>query len=256
MGFILKLNVDTGRDDLPKIRPLVTNGLVGGFVPALSLKDTTGNAKTLTKKGSPTITKYGIKGGGVNGYVTNIPETKSLTMTAVFRVHPSGSDYTVRAVGSEFSVSFGGTRGTNISTIPASGAVAIRSMSAALLDGTDMTQRSRTADSIPTGSPTEWVFAAIVVDAAANSLSDFTSVSKKLNSYSNASYDFSSRLLVGSDGVVNFNEIASNSQNQATTANVEVAEVLFYDRALSEQEILEQMGYSMMYVRDNLGITF
>ena len=257
MGFVLKLNVDTGRNDLSIIRPMVSDGLVAGFVPAKSLKDFTGNGYTLTKSGSPSTTAYGVKGDKSNGYLTNVPQTVAMTILAIYRVTAVGTDYSGMVAG----VKGADTRGNTCSYLAvdvSSANIVNKSGSAAKEVSTGKSVlRQLSASTIGTASSgvtTPWVVGSVQISPP-NEISSFSSTDSVITSNNNSAYSFVDRLMTDINGAPLYNKLIVNS-GLVGAAQVELAEVLFYNRALTKDELITQTAYSKAYAQENFGITF
>ncbi len=89
MSVIIKATgVTFSNTNLPILSPMITDGLVGAFRPnssPLGLLDLSGNGKTLTKQGNPTLTPNSIIVDKNNGFITDMPETMDVTLIAVHR---------------------------------------------------------------------------------------------------------------------------------------------------------------------------
>lgn len=273
MSTIIRLRgINFNNPALPVVSSFVRNGLVGAFRPAgdaSSMVDLSGNGVSLTKRGSPAFTQYGMTGTPSNGYRTNIPETLNSTLTAIFRV-TKGTTFSSMAVGNYNNDNVGAERGMSIWTSSAAGT------GAGKIDVrvNAQTHYKKTADGLYTNSiaatilndevddttflQTEWVFAACVVDATNNKLQAYLPKLSALGptaevNYTTASQPGSLANRLIADPVTltpNYFEILSTPDaNWVSAGTIELAEVLIYNRALAFSEILEQYNLSKDFMK-------
>ncbi|MHC1726488.1 MAG: hypothetical protein AB9866_10840 [Syntrophobacteraceae bacterium] len=279
MGTIIRLtDVEFSNSALPVISPLVTNGLIGAFRPGTGLVqsavDLSGNGHVLTVKGNPSFTAQGVLGSLANGLVTDIAETLTLSVVTVGR-YLRGADgqylscflagcYSSDSDGVEYSrrgscVYFSAIAGTGegLKDLRLNG----QTYGLRLSDGLMINISSGYTfhDEIdPAGlAASDWVFCAVTVDAPTR-LVYVPRYSQIITNVDPELYDIDQRHLVNpTGGAPNLMAIGTPFPGAAWSQDgrVEVAEALFYNRALTEAEVLEQYAYSQAFMANIRGIT-
>lgn len=278
MSTIIRLRgINFNNPALPVVSSFVRNGLVGAFRPAgdaSSMVDLSGNGVTLTKRGNPSFTQYGILGNGVNGYRTNIPETMNQTLMAVFRGH-KGTSFNCLAISNYLNDVAGAERGSSVWMALANGT----GENKIDVGARTQTHYKRASDNAYTNNihasvindevdsttflTSDWVFAALVVDATGNIQQTF--VPKNNSSGPVQETNFTTATNPGSlatrhltdpaTGAPNMFQICSVDDLTWVSAQSEVAEALVYNRALSTAEIMEQYELSKEFMFKVRGIS-
>lgn len=262
--------------NFPLVAPFLRSGLVGAFRPSgteVSMVDISGAGATVSKVGSPTFTAGGLKGDVQNGYITNIPETVNQTIIVVGRAlisdlsSPAFSSYfagnfypsATQADRRGMSLFFGGGSDT-----PGVGHVDLwgqsfykNTVSALPENATSTAPRVLDNADITTGksAATAWYFMAISNDSVGNkshfylpalnpnapfATKDITALSGSLATRG---------LLLPPANNPNYLSICSSvSPESVSGVHAEVAEVLFYNRALSTAEIFQQYQASKRFI--------
>lgn len=268
MTTIIKaMGVNFNNPNLPIVAPMITDGLIAGFRPnntQRGLIDLSGNGHMLTKKGSPELTAFGIKGNAANGFVSDVPESRSMTIFVTSRIFKSDS---------------GNYHGFALSTYKDTGVTTNRGIGVFYYnDDTKVTTNSNIvakkltaneqvnkvaavrSDLLTVSSPaTPFKMIAIVIDADKNHFITYDPASQ---SAPTADYDsiYDGFILAGrllSDpltGKPNMFEIASYTISGEWDSYSEVAEVLFYDKALTQAQIVQQYQYSKDFMSKHRSI--
>lgn len=244
---------------LPIIAPLVTDGLVGAFrAGGFGLVDVSGNSRALTVVGSPTATEYGLRGNGTNGLMTDIGEPKTLTLMTISRVRKVDGVFKRAFVAGNYIVSnpiVGSSffYAANSSYIQLKGSfTAVNTDSSAVRSSLEFSNGSLLADITP------FIFTAVVIDAAGNTLTSYTpaisQTAKEVVSLTTLNRSLANRPLTV-NGKPNYIQIASTPSSDLWDGDVEVAEVLIFDKALTQAQIMQQYKYSKAYMQDSKNIT-
>lgn len=283
MTTILRIKGASFNDpSFPVLTPFIREGLLGAFRPAVSdasLVDLSGNGALLTKVGSPTVTAQGLLGNKSNGYKTNIAETASHTIMAVGRLKLNGVAGASQISGffaGNYLVDGGDPRGMGLfySTLPGtvSGVgVQVQAQThikkpSAPLSANMYANGPRLLDNKTPGametSVSAWVFMAIVVDAALGKMQFYVPAAsasapfQTLNA-ADAGGTISGRFLTDPvGGGPNFMQIVSvPTTGFVGESQSEVAEALFYNRALTADEIFRQYQLSQAFMSARRGIS-
>lgn len=256
---------------LPVVAPFVRAGLVGAFRPYSSdanMVDLSGAGATLSKIGSPTYSSVGMIGDGTNGFITNITEGLSSTIMVVARVLLGDvAAYTSTFFAGNYVLAGGQTYGHSLFSSGDPGSVSGQRTS---LRGQTAYQNTITsvndnlymsshlvADNTPIGAGTNnttaWTFMAVTVDSIANKVTHYIPALSPKTEYNitSMSGSLASRARTAPPGRPMF-IVAEGSAFGGTRA--EIAEVLFYNRALSETEILQQYAVTQAFMSANRSI--
>lgn len=267
---------------LPIITPLVSDGLVGAFRPYRSLArtiDLSGNGRRLTLKGSPLFSDFGVIGSSSSGLITDIFETASMTITTVSRMCLDGvllSDYSGGLAAGYYAVDPAGggdaKRGTATMWIPNPGTPA----GTHNLRAFGLTHARRNSDNlqliISNGGVSEAnvdpagrthslpEFVAVTVSAVTNKrivyIPRLGIVSEYDGNTNAVPASFANRRLVSpANGTPNRMHIATlpEGSGYTGTGRIEVGEALFYNRALSADEVARQYALSSDFFAKHRG---
>ena len=184
MSTIIRLRgINFNNPALPVVSSFVRNGLVAAFRPAgdaSSMVDLSGNGVSLTKRGSPSFTEFGVIGNGVNGYRTNVPETSNLTLIAIDRNHAISS-WSSFAVGTYYNDTVGAERGSSLWISQTNGSNVgkydVRAQAQSYCKKNDnsgytnqllVNELLHDETDVTTTPISNWVFSAVTIDANAN----------------------------------------------------------------------------------------
>ena len=268
--------VKFNNDDLPTISPFVTNGLLAAFRPSNSnhgLLDLSGNGHKLGLVGSPQFTTMSVIGDGKNGLDSSVPETKDFTIITVSRIYRNAWNNFDGFVATTFldadgddkdrgaGVFYGqlGNQNNNLDVEMTSQVFAKK-----VSDGTHhnryfatkVTEVGKTGN---TKDVTPAIFHAFTVDTAKRQMLAYNMSQQK------APVNFSDELQQGFDagqrrlvdpytGQPNRYYVICNPNYSQWASKVEVFEVLFYNRALTQAEIAQQYQYSKDYMEKHHNI--
>ncbi len=253
MATIIRLkNVQFSNNALPVITPFVRNGLVGAWRFANgpeSLIDLSGNGHQLTEKGSVSYSEFGVLGDHSNGFITDINESADLTLIAVYRTASTNDGAKGFAVGNFFNDT-SPDRGVSLwyHRDNVNDVFKYQSQCHYYRTDTGLFQNEIIQASI-TPIEQDFAFSAVTINTAENSQTLY--VPKK------------NTKLVRSDSLKNYAqremstmpfEICSSPDDWLNESNVEVAEVIIYNKALSEAEVLEQYALSKQFHKAVRGI--
>lgn len=235
-------------DNLPTITPFVTRGLVAAWrfnSSPSSMQDLTGNNNTLEKIGNPVFSSVGMKGDAMNGLVTSILETRSLTYISVHKAVPVATEH--RA----FAVSCYNPSGTTGTGFWVDNNYVVKSTTAAFKNSTALNNFNIFTH---VGSNAEnYIFTAHVVDADKNEIRGYnpsiSSVPTPNANLTQSGQILASRAISGS----NFVKIAA-SELPSWNAESHIIEVLIYDKALSSDEVYQQYIYSKEAIKKQYNI--
>lgn len=270
MSTIIRLRgVNFNNASLPVVSSFVRNGLVAAFRPAgdeSSLVDLSGNSTQLTKVGTPTFTTQGVKGQNGSGYVTNVAETADITVMAVYRCSPIAGTMAGGLVVNTFNDddAAGNKYGFSLWTKAYAGTGANKLDVKALYQ----TFLKRNSDNTYQNSPfgvliqdemdntvsTDWIFGAMVIDASNNKVKRFVPKLYPTGPYNETDgtalgLSVAGRILTNpTTGLPNYVNILEASDNDAWNTPVELAEVLIYQRALTDVEIFQQYALSKEFM--------
>lgn len=233
MSTVIKaVGVNFLGDNLVGLDGLVKSGLIGAyrFTDGDVLKDLSGSGNNLTQVGAPTQLGNYVKGDKNNGYDTGILTTPSMTVIAVFRVEAGDPD-------SGFAVN-------NYNSISSKGLALYHSATgagAAILthySESGINTRYR-PDTEPYASG-EFFMAAMSMDAIGKKIIHGIP-SNGLDTYNlTATQNLTDPNLISNSTL----KIMVLSSSGTWTANMNVAEVLVFNRALTVAEIQKQYEYS------------
>ena len=267
MSAIIKaVGVKFNDNSLPILSPMITNGLVGAFRPTnktMGLIDLSGNGHTLMQVGNPELTENSVIVNNTNGFSTDIRETTDLTFFIVHRTLKDTTAQTIDLAWRGFPVGcFYGNRGSSIFVDYADGFSQILAQTYAK-KVSDGIMQNRLLDirrhpvSIQTKTP--WTVSAFVIKASVNTMFGYQ---PQLQSAPVKNYDATA------DGdrldLRNLSDPATGLPNyiKLGIANVifgsaksEIAEVLIYNRALTQDEVMRQYQYSKDFMQKHRGIS-
>lgn len=244
---------------LPIIAPLVTDGLVGAFrAGGFGLVDVSGNSRALTVVGSPTATEYGLRGNGSNGLATDIGEPTTMTIMTISRVRKVGGAYKRVFVAGNYIAS-NPVAGSSVFYAPEAQGYSLRGNTRTKNLSGDTLNNTLTYKIFgDVGDTSEFIFTAMVLDAAANTvttyLPKFSQNYVQFVDFNPSSLSLTQRPLV-INGKPNYIQIASTPSSDVWDGDVEVAEVLIFDKALTKSQIMQQYKYSKAYMQDSKNIT-
>lgn len=238
--------------DLPSIiPPFIADGLVAAYRPnntATGLNDLSGNGHNLTTVGSPALTASGMVGDVLNGLKTGVIETTNLTYMAVYKI-PSVT-YAVGAfvMGCFADILESSSIGSSVYSFGTSGT------------GHNLTAQSqyKNADSTTAQAsvamgviPDRYVFVAIAVDAALNTITAYCpTLATELTTSPPAGGAISTRNISPTNQV----QLVSGVSKPSWTSKVIISEALIYSKALTSTQIQEQYQRSKVYMQAK-GIT-
>lgn len=271
--IIRATGVTFNNPDLPVVTPIITNGLVGAFRPSNKiggLVDVSGNGHKMTMAGAPELTSISAKGDKNNGFITDIPDSKDITLMCVSRSIKNPS--TGRFSGFVLSNYSGGNdlmRGGGIWYHDQSAGSVVtpilkaNSYTKKISDGTYVnataTPKTYTAGELIDGNETAWNFTAMTLNTVTNKQHAYmpaTSLAPVATyDHTAAGFNLAQRKLTLDNGQPNFFRVINILDSGNWTGTVEVAEVMVFDRALSDSEIMQQYLYSKQYMAANRGIT-
>lgn len=230
-------NADFSGKGFPVIAPIYADGLIGAFRPAKSLQDTvdlSDTGATVDLVGNPIFHDTYVECDTPNGLVTNITEKASMTYAYVSRT---------QAVGGNFSSFLGGsyTGGRGLSMIRSPTGVNTQTFAKRTSDNTYQNNLNRISTyQLDTADLTEWDFWLVSIDAVNNTVTGYSS-SEGFVDLTVAGHDYADR-----DGLARPMYIGKPAYVSETTypAKSHIAEALFYDKALSNEEILKVFDVS------------
>ena len=268
MSVIIKAkNVVFNNPNLPILTPMVSGGLIGSFRPsntALGLTDLSGNGHQLLIQGSPQFTDKSVIVDKDNGLISDIQETLDMTLIVVYRAikntQASGENQWLgMVVGTYYN-----DRGMSIFTAASNNKNQVDVLGQAYTKKTsDGSVSSKITwngsfDNASGIAQTEYQFNALVVNASGNKLLTYTPA-RQLSPIT--FYDgFSDVSLLSTRSLI---DPTTKSPNlfKFGIANVpfgsgkaEIAEVLIYNRPLSQEEITRQYRYSKEFLLKHRGI--
>nr|WP_315041293.1 hypothetical protein [uncultured Moraxella sp.] len=264
MSAIIKaIGVTFNDPTLPVLAPLITQGLVGAWRPnnsSLGLIDLSGNGHILTQVGNPTLTDNSIVVDKNNGFATDVKETIDLTMIVVHRAVKSDND---NLPWESFTVGcFYDNRGTSIwqslSTEENKVYINAQTYGKKIADGTMHNRIFYSRKITVPPQKTDYIMTAFVVKASDNIM---TTYQPQLQATPTNTYDATPegyRL-----DLRHLSDPATNLPNyfKFGLANVEfgngkseIAEVLIYNRALNQDEIMRQYKYSQAFLQKHRSI--
>lgn len=265
MSVIIKATgVTFSNTNLPILSPMITDGLVGAFRPnssPLGLLDLSGNGKTLTKQGNPTLTSNSIIVNKDNGFITDIPETMDVTLIAVHRAIKGNGEnpWDGFVVGC-----FYGNRGTSIWNAyyaPASKiTINAQCYGKKITNGEFLNRQwhfwDRATDDNTTH--TDFIFSAFVVKATDNKMFVYLpkEQSTPVRAYDAVSdgYRLDARHLSDpATGLPNLYKLGLANVGFGNGKS-EIVEVLIYNRALNQDEIIRQYLHSKEFMSKHRNI--
>lgn len=224
---------------LPVLGPIIAPGLRAAFRPRAdisSMADLSGNGTLTTKVGSPVFTDTGVIGTVANGFTTNLAETKNHTYIVTAKCTAATTPFIVGNFNSTaelgtglFALSTAGNMTSSAAYWTKSGAT------------TNWDRINGPAVSIAM-FPTLWSFMVITVDSDRNRITFWLKQGSaeltKIGPVSNSG--LSTRNMAPAETL----RIMGPQPAWAYTGQAEVAELLIYDRVLTDDEIIRQYGYS------------
>lgn len=217
---------------LGNINPIIQDGLIGAyrFNSNNYIEDLSGSGNHLTVVGSPIVRDGYAVGDGANGFNTGIAETLNMTLLVVYR----------RKVG-DTSSGFGAGNYTNA---PIKGFSTFRDGAAAELQSQVSSNAAGASTNALTALPNtpitegNFTFQAISLDATGNkTISGTPSTGLVITPF--IANSLTNRIL-GTATTNPFKIIATSDNRAMWYAEMHVAEVLIYNRALFASEINEQ----------------
>lgn len=268
--------VSFNNQNLTKISPMVSDGLVAAFRPSqrtADLTDLSGNGHTLTQRGAPELTEFGVKGTATDGFITDVAETADLTLMCIARTHKHATD-------NEYDGFAVGAYNTNTASIErGAGLWFSQTVNASDLDihvnaqthVQVVSDSSYSNKNIRIFSPVEnaglglavspWVFFATTLDSNSGLQKTYapSQSTDEIQSYDHTANGFSlaNRLLEDPNTLEkNLFQIASTPDDSlGWKGGIEVAEVLIFDKVLSKTQVLQQYLYSQEFMQKHRGIS-
>lgn len=241
MTTVIRANgVQFINDNLPSLSPVVSDGLVAMFRPSNKpngLTDLYNKDNQLTIVGNPELLDIGVKTNIRNYLQSNLPETPNLTFLAVVKKVGRQSAFVVG--------NYSGGTGTGGSSIwlndDGQGGYTVRAQSSSYANGQTY---NRVFNNIGAYQDEQYMFVGLVVNADANTMQAYnpTLLSNRL-SYNNIDVDglknrrLNNPLRIGS------------GLNVGWAGQAVIAEVIIYNKALTEQEVMTQYMYSKDYFK-------
>ena len=261
--------------NLPTISPFVTNGLLAAFRPNNSkagLLDLSGNGHKLVFDGAPTLTDKSMIGDGKNGLLTDVAETKDFTILAISRIYRNQYNNFDGFVVTTFADLDGNDKdrgsGMFYGQSQSNGKMQVgindQVFAKRLNDGsyqnryfvTDVAEMAATGT---TSDVTPVNFHAFAVDTQKRQMIAYNmgkqSTPTNFSDEAQQGYDAGQRLLYDpATGQRNFYRLVSNPNYSRWVSKIEIFEVLIYNRALSQDEIMRQYQYSKEFMQKHRGI--
>lgn len=247
MGTIVKLDTVFNADNLPVLTPLVQDGLVACFRPAKGLFDLSSNHHKLKIVGNPTITQYGALVDGKNYYETDIKETPELTYIAVYRsiiADDRQPSYVVGIYEGDRASLIFQTQNTKVNA----GAYAAKKNNQGTMGVGSL---YTTLQNALTPQTTNWIWHAMALGEP-NLLATYIRKSGSELKYEEnrtPDYNYTIRDLSATNIL-----IGSSVNSSHAKTKMEVVEVLIYNKALTRQQLDQQLKYTQEYCR-TLGLT-
>lgn len=271
--IIRAAGVTFNNPDLPVVTPIITNGLVGAFRPSNKiggLVDVSGNGHKMTTVGAPELTSISAKGDKNNGFITDIPDSKDITLMCVSRSIKNPS--TGRFSGFVLSNYSGGndlTRGGGIWYHDVSNDISVTPILKANSHTKDLSDNSFknatvigknfVTNDLVNGNKTAWNFFAMTLNSTSNLQKAYMPKTQlaPVDTFDHTAKGFSlsERKLTLDNGKPNFFRVINIGDSGNWTGTVEVAEVMVFDRALSDSEIMQQYLYSKKNMAANRDIS-
>ena len=276
--IIRATGVKFNNNDLPVISPFVTDGLLAAFRPNNSkngLLDLSGNGHNLTFDGTPQLTDKSMIGDGKNGLLTDVAEPKDVTILVTSRAYRNAWNNFDGFTVTTFADPAGNDkdRGSGMfygQSVNSSGSLDIeisdQVFSKRLADSSYQNRYFATkiakgvATSGSTSDKTPVNFHGFTVDTVKRQMTAYNM--SKQNSPTNFSdelqqgYDAGKRLLYDpATGLPNYYRLVSNPNLATWASKVEIFEVLIYNRALTQDEIMRQYQYSKEFMSKHRGIS-
>lgn len=266
MSVIIKAkNVVFSNPNLPIITPMISDGLQAAFRPnntTLGLSDFSGHGATLTPQGNPQITDKSVIVDRINGFVSNVRETIDLTMIVVHRAIKTST----ATAGNQWQGMVAGTyyadRGISVFSNINTGKNEIDTLGAAYAkktsDGSMQLKNVWLGSQSATTDKTEYQFSAFVLKASDNKVLTYNPLKQSTPLFIYDGSADGSRL-----DLRNLSDPANTTPNyfKLGIANVpfgdgksEIAEVLIYDRALTQEEVMRQYQYSKDFMAKHRNI--
>lgn len=266
MSVIIKAkNVVFNNPNLPIITPMISEGLQAAFRPnntTLGLSDFSGHGATLTPQGNPQLTDTSIIVDRANGFVSNVRETTDLTMIVVHRAiktpTATAENQWLGMVAGTYYNDRGISVFNNINTgkneVDTLGATYAKKTSDVSMQLKNVWLGSQTANIIQ-----NYQFTAFVLKASDNKVLTYAPFKQSTSLYTYDGSADGSRLDLRylsdpANGIPNYFKLG--------IANVpfgdgksEIAEVLLYNRALTQEEVMRQYQYSKDFMQKHRGIT-
>ena len=268
MSVIIKAkNVVFNNPNLPILTPMVSGGLIGSFRPsnaALGLTDLSGNGHQLLMQGSPQFTDKSVIVDKDNGLISDIQETLDMTLIVVYRAiknaQATGIDQWLGMVAGTYYNDRGMSIFTSYNDTKNQVDVLGQAYAKKNSDGSvsSKTVWNGSFDNASGIAHTDYQFNALVVNTRSNKLLTYTPA-RQLSPYS-VYGGFSDASLLSTRSLI---DPTTKSPNvfKFGIANVpfgdgrsEIAEVLIYDRALSQEEITRQYKFSRDFMQKHRGI--
>ncbi len=233
-------------------RSVAVNNLLAAWRFGNGLTDLSGNGKTLTAVGAPTIGAYYISGDKANGYLTNVADGLERTIIAIYR-HTLAQDSYIYPVGNLSQLSGASGIGFGIKANSSSPSALSRrsilvgstSKSAALYGVADGTAEPLTNRSL-------FAWQAAGVSGAGNSAYNFIpTISTGLIAATLAAGANLAARDVTESAAPSYYRLAvwrDNSTPATTYSNVDIAEILVFDRLLTLAELQAQYAYDKAYM--------
>ncbi|HCM0807711.1 hypothetical protein HJ153_02025 [Vibrio parahaemolyticus] len=253
MATIIRLkNVQFSNNALPVVTPFVRNGLVAAWrfsTGPESLVDLSGNGRQLTERGSVSYSEFGILGDKDNGFLTDINESSDVTLMAVWRAASTEDGAKGFAVGNFFNDT-SPDRGLSLWYYRDNANDFIASKSQCHYYNTDTgLLANEVLESKMAPIDQSFTFSALTVNSNENSQTLYVPKNNAKTVRSDPVKSYVQREI----SAMPF-EICSTQDSWGSNGDIEVAEVIIYNKALSEAEVLEQYALSKQFYKAVRGI--
>lgn len=266
MSVIIKAkNVVFDNPNLPVLTPMISNGLVASFRPtnaSLGLIDLSGNGNQLATQGAPQLTANSAIVDKNNGFVTNVRETTDLTLIVVSRAiknpQASGENQWLSMVAGTYYNDRGSSIFTGYNSTKNEVDTLGQSYAKKMTGGTVSSKTVWLGSQSAATNQTDFKFTALVVKATDNKILTYNPAKQTAPLFIYDGSTDGSRL-----DMRNLSDPTTNQPNyfKLGIANVpfgdgknEIAEVLIYNRALTQDEIMRQYKFSRDFMQKHRGI--
>ncbi|WP_129543805.1 hypothetical protein [Serratia sp. 1D1416] len=256
--IIRDLDTDLSDSGLPPLyEPFASvAGLIAGWRFGEGFTDLSGNRHVIKEIGTPSVGEFYIRGDKNNGFITDVPDGQQRTLIAVHRhsADVNSFGYPVSSITQQTSTTGVGLAISDVS----SASVHRRSLNVGGQAYNQPLYGVAGGPSEAVQSRNKFAFTAITVDGAGNTAGLYVpSASQNLIPATIAEgVNLANRIITEPGGVSYYRLIAWRSPTIPSTgveSGLDLAEVLFYDRALSLEELQIQYGRSQRYFKNSFG---